>query len=84
MGIARKVTAGRERDGQGWDRTAGPPLMAGSIRRAAVARAEELIGGRTIAARIACEQRIAWQVQGPRARPSRPLPNARPDDHDRG
>jgi hypothetical protein len=30
---------------------AGPPVMAGSIRRAAVACAEELIGGRIIAAR---------------------------------
>lgn len=59
-------------------------LMAGSIRRAAVACAEEPIGGQASAARIACEQKTARQVQGPRARPFRPLPDARPDDHDRG
>ena len=58
--------------------------MADSIRRAVVAYAEELIGGQAIAARIASEHRIAWQDQGPRARPFRPLRNARPDDRDRG
>src|SRR5271157_5348662 len=42
-------------------------LMAGSIRRAAVACAEELIGGQAIAARIACEQRTARQGQGERS-----------------
>lgn len=58
-------------------------LMVGSGQRAAVACAEELIGGQAVAARIACGQRTARQVQA-RARPFRPLPNARPDDRDRG
>ena len=62
MRIARKVPAGVSVTARDGIARLARQLMADSIRRAAVACAEDLIREQAIAARIVCEQRIAWQV----------------------